>query len=217
MFIVIERWPHALYKIYHMKYTYIIAVLIPALFIGCRNNQGSSDNGNNSASGYSSTHDENNDGYPDGTYCASVEYYYSETGTQSTYTLKVDIEDNELVKIYWPNGGWLDNSHFTPPDISDGTVTFTSDRGVDYTIHILGEEGDCTLSGYADDEDDLIQQQEERKEEEAEMERQREEREQKEQERMEEERRAREEEIGEQQEREQEEREQSEQEPQRFN
>ena len=43
----------------------------------------------------------------DGDYCAEIDYYYSKTGTESTYTLKVEIEDNELVKIYWPNGdGW---------------------------------------------------------------------------------------------------------------
>src|ERR1044072_2494242 len=49
--------------------------------------------------------EEQNGEYQDGTYCAEVEYYYSKTGTNSTYTLNVDIENGELVKIYWPNGG----------------------------------------------------------------------------------------------------------------
>ncbi len=102
--------------------------------------------------------DEN--GYSDGTYCAEIEYYYSETGTSSTYTLLVEIENNELTVIHWPNGGWLDNSHFTPPDISSGEATFSSDRGVEYTVKIIGNEGDCTTSSYATDEDELIQQKE---------------------------------------------------------
>jgi hypothetical protein len=100
-------------------------------------------------------------GYSDGTYCAEIDYYYSETGTSSTYTLLVEIENNELTVIHWPNGGWLDDSHFTPPDISSGETSFTSDRGVDYTVKIIGNEGDCTTSSYVTDEDDLIQQKEE--------------------------------------------------------
>lgn len=99
-------------------------------------------------------------GYPDGTYCAEIDYYYSETGTSSTYTLLVEIENNELIEIHWPNGGWLDDSHFTPPDISSGEASFTSDRGVDYKIKIIGNNGNCNTSSYAEDEDDLIQQKE---------------------------------------------------------
>lgn len=102
--------------------------------------------------------DEN--GYSDGTYCADIDYYYSETGTSSTYTLLVEIENNELTVIHWPNGGQLDDSHFTPPDISSGEASFSSDRGVDYTVKIIGNEGDCLTSSYVTDEDDLIQQKE---------------------------------------------------------
>jgi hypothetical protein len=105
-------------------------------------------------------------GYADGTYCAEVDYYYSETGTRSTYTLEVEIEDNELTVIHWPNGGWLDSSHFLPPDISDGEASFTSDANVDYTVRIIGEEGDCVTDSYAKDEDDLRQEKEDQEEEE---------------------------------------------------
>jgi hypothetical protein len=38
------------------------------------------------------------DGYKDGTYCAEVDYYYSKTGTSSTYTLEIEIEDNKLTR-----------------------------------------------------------------------------------------------------------------------
>ena len=99
------------------------------VLIGCKENSNSqSDTNDNSSSNISEI--DNTNGYDDGYYCAEVSYYYSKTGTNSLYTLKVEIENNELVKIYWPNGGWLDNSHFSSPTISGGNATFESDRGV---------------------------------------------------------------------------------------
>lgn len=88
---------------------------------------------------------EDSSDYEDGTYCAEVSYYNDNTGTSSTYTLQVEIEDNMLTQIYWTNGGWLDDSHFTPPDISNGYATFTSDRGYEYSVIIIGN-GDCDVS-----------------------------------------------------------------------
>lgn len=99
---------------------------------------------------------DNTNGYNDGIYCAKVSFYYSKTGSNSLYTLKVEIENNELVKIYWPNGGWLDNTHFNPPCIRDGNTTFVSDRGVELTVKIIGEGSECNYSTNVQDEDDLI-------------------------------------------------------------
>lgn len=83
-----------------------------------------------------------------GTYCAEVEYYNPNTGTRSTYELDVEVEDGYLVQIDWPNGGWLDETHFTSEDISSGECSFTSDRGYRYTV-ILGEKGGgCYNEGY---------------------------------------------------------------------
>lgn len=127
----------------------VLYMLLYMSFIQCKNSS------NNSESG-TEYHNET-DGYSDGTYCADVEYYYSETGTRSSYTLLVEIENNELVKINWPNGGWLDDSHFSPPNIENGSANFTSDKGVEYTVTILGEENDCDITTYAKDEDELIQ------------------------------------------------------------
>jgi len=80
--------------------------------------------------------------YSDGTYCAEIDYYNSRTGTHSTYTLPVEIGDDKLVKIYWTNVGWLDESHFYAPDISDGTASFIDDREIEFEVEILNE-GDC--------------------------------------------------------------------------
>lgn len=93
---------------------------------------------------------ESND-YTDGTYCAEIDYYYSETGTNSTYILEVGIENNKLSIIYWPNGGWLDSSHFLPPDISAGEASFTCDRGVAYSVKIIGDGGGCTSNSFTSD------------------------------------------------------------------
>src|SRR5690606_18736907 len=72
---------------------------------------------------------------------AEVTYYNPNTGTRRTYTLNVEVEEKELTKIYWPNGGWLDDSHFNPPNIDDdGTCSFSSDKGYDYQVSITGRE-----------------------------------------------------------------------------
>ena len=51
-------------------------------------------------------------GYEDGTYCAEVEYYNPNTGTNNTYTLEVEVYNNEVTQINWGNGGWMDEDHF---------------------------------------------------------------------------------------------------------
>lgn len=83
--------------------------------------------------------------YEDGTYCADVGYYNPNTGIKNTYKLNVEVENNELTKIYWPNGGWLDETHFDSPAIEDdGSCSFTSDRGNQYSVAITGSK--CSFS-----------------------------------------------------------------------
>jgi hypothetical protein len=81
----------------------------------------------------------------DGTYCADVEYYNPRTGTRNTYELNVDVENNQVTVIHFPNGGWMDDDHITPEDLDvDGKCTYTSDRNNEYTIQIKGPE--CSYS-----------------------------------------------------------------------
>lgn len=83
--------------------------------------------------------------YDDGTYCANVSYYNPNTHRHSEYKLNVEVKDGLLTKIFWSNGGFLDNTHFTTPQVStDGSCSFTSDRGYEYTIDIIGPE--CRIS-----------------------------------------------------------------------
>ena len=79
--------------------------------------------------------------YSDGTYAAEVEYYNPNTGTRNTYTLNVEVENNKLILIQWPQGGWLDNSHFYAEELnSDGKCSFKSDAGYQYNVIITGAE-----------------------------------------------------------------------------
>ena len=85
-----------------------------------------------------------------GTYCAEVSYYNPRTGTSSVYTLEVEVENDILTTLHWPNGGWLDDSHFNGEDISDGNCSFTDDRAVDFEVTLL--DGDCSTSSYIEDD-----------------------------------------------------------------
>jgi hypothetical protein len=92
--------------------------------------------------------------YEDGVYCALVKYYNPSSGSSNYYKLTVEVENGELVKMWWPNGGWLDNSHFTPPDVDDsGHCTFTSDKGYQFELFIDGEGQCITSDNFNDDED----------------------------------------------------------------
>lgn len=97
--------------------------------------------------------EEDDDGYEykDGMYCASVEYYNPNTGTSGSYTLNIEVENDNLVTIHWPNGGWLDESHFISEDISNGSCSFTSDKGNEYNITILGQNCQFTDRSISED------------------------------------------------------------------
>jgi hypothetical protein len=150
---------------------YLIALIAFVFFLGsCSNNKATSDTydspggntsnsnspleipsrfvnntpeGNDEIQDYSDDSEET-DEYPDDTYCAEVEFYNPNTGTRSSYTLTVEVEDNEVTRINFPGGGWLDNEHFSGATLDDdGLASFTSDKGYDYEIQITGKEKDC--------------------------------------------------------------------------
>jgi len=79
-------------------------------------------------------------GYQNGTHCADVEYFNPNTGTRNKYILQVEVSDNKVVKILFGNGGWLDDSHMTPPKLDeDGKCRITSDKGYIYDIQLTGK------------------------------------------------------------------------------
>lgn len=114
------------------KYTLLLFLFF--LFLACKENNSSYDSDYDSETYY-----DEEEGYADNTYCADVEYYNSSTGTRSTYTLNVEVENNEVTVIHWPNGGWLDDDHFYPEELdSNGYCSFTSDKGYEYSVQITG-------------------------------------------------------------------------------
>jgi hypothetical protein len=136
------------------KLKLLILFLVVVSFTGCKNHSDSSDD-TDEVTTY--TDEDGNEAYPDGTYCADIDYYNPDTGTRSTYTLNVEVESNEVTVIHWPNGGWLDDSHFSPEELdSSGSCSFTSDKGYEYSIQITGPECSYTDETKAqnDSEDD---------------------------------------------------------------
>lgn len=74
-----------------------------------------------------------------GDYEAEIEYYNPNTGKYATYYLSVDIEDGQLVRIYFPKGGWWDDSNFDPIDISEGEASFVTYDGKSITVRLLDD------------------------------------------------------------------------------
>lgn len=118
------------------------------VFTSCKNDQNSSSypeaeksyysNNSSSESYYSNDEDvEYDEGFEDGTYTATVDYYNSETGYNATYTLDVEVEDNEVTVIYFNNGGYLDEDHIWPEELDeDGYVEIEGENGKYYEVQI---------------------------------------------------------------------------------
>lgn len=72
----------------------------------------------------------------------NVHYYNPNTGTNSDYTLDVEHDGNgDVERINFDHGGYIDNSHITNQEHNgDGTITVTTDKGVDYTVEESPDE-----------------------------------------------------------------------------
>ncbi len=130
-----------------MKKNNLIFVFIVCFWgVGACNNK-SKDQGKYKGADYGGTDDNGIDHqyiFDDGEYCAEVKYYNSNSGKTSTLILPVEIEDNKLVKIKFTNGGWLDDTHFTPPlPNEDQYFEFTDDRGYKYDVALLNDDLGC--------------------------------------------------------------------------
>lgn len=87
---------------------------------------------------------ENLENFPDNKYCANVQYNNPRTGTHSTYRLTVNVADNKVIQLDFPNGGVLDEDHFNAPVLNEeGEASFTNDKGYEYEVLILGQTDNC--------------------------------------------------------------------------
>ncbi len=81
--------------------------------------------------------------YEDGYYCAKVHYYNPNTKDESNHHLTVQIENDKVVKLIFPKGGWLDEDHFDAPKLNRlGDATVIDDRKYKYSVNDL-EDGEC--------------------------------------------------------------------------
>jgi hypothetical protein len=117
------------------KHHFLILFFI--ILLSCKSTV-SSDNSSNSTK---------KDEFLNGSYCAKVDYYNSRTNFTNSYTLNIEVEDNKLVKINFPKGGWLDETHFTPPSFDDqGRASFSTIEGLKYEIKVIENRTLCALS-----------------------------------------------------------------------
>lgn len=73
--------------------------------------------------------------------CATIEYYNPDTDKHSTYTLKVNVEENRVTDIYWENGGVLNEKHFKDyAFLEDGITSFKDDRGREFIIYLTDKD-----------------------------------------------------------------------------
>lgn len=112
------------------------------LTIGCSSNSNNLDNSQqNSIQNINVESEDLNEtlsSFPDDTYTATVDYFNSNTGTSSTYTLDVEVEGNSVKVIHFNNGGWLDETHIVSGGQLDenGNTEIESDKGYIYTVTI---------------------------------------------------------------------------------
>ena len=126
----------------------ILALLLVVSFQSCKKSSGSS-------SYYSSEsyYDEDEEAYPDDTYCADVDYYNPDTGFINDYTLNIEVEDNEVVRINFSRG-WLDDSEFSSEELDeDGYCEITLYDGREFEIQITGTE--CSFDDGYEIENDI--------------------------------------------------------------
>lgn len=137
-----------------MRKLHLAFLLIGFLIVqSCKNNDYSSEEVDVENESYNEVVYEDGESYSDNTYCADVEYYNPDTGTRNTYTLNVDVESNEVVKINF-SSGWLDSSEFSSEELdSNGFCSITCYDGRQFDIQITGSECSFTDESRAGSDD----------------------------------------------------------------
>ena len=112
-----------------MKRIIVTILIVCWTIVGCANH--GSDNDQDDDTNSTSTD------IKDGTYSATVDYHNPETDYSTTYTLDVEVIDNQVTQIDFPNGGYLDADHISPADLDDdGNADVDGEDGKTYHVHI---------------------------------------------------------------------------------
>ncbi len=82
-------------------------------------------------------------GAPDGSYCAEVSFKHQETNEMTKYKLLVEVKDQQLQHISFPNGHY-DTSSIPVTLIPDnGKCTLVSSMGQMYQVDMKGNAEKC--------------------------------------------------------------------------
>jgi len=79
----------------------------------------------------------------DGIYCAAVERYNPRTQKESSYTLTVDIKNKLLMRLYFPNGGYMDYNDFEPVKVKNNKTSFSDFKGIQFKVELIKKGTDC--------------------------------------------------------------------------
>jgi hypothetical protein len=79
---------------------------------------------------------ETNCGFKDGTHPAAVTYYNPKTKHTAQYDLKVHVKHCTIIRIDFPNGGWLDEKHIPQTQINEKEAVLKDDKGRQWKIHL---------------------------------------------------------------------------------
>lgn len=79
----------------------------------------------------------------DGNYCAKVVYQKVDSKKTATFTIIVEVKNNQLVDVSFPEGHY-DTSEIKPVEIpSDGKFTAVSNAGYVYKVQMQGPAEKC--------------------------------------------------------------------------
>ena len=112
-----------------MKHIFFLFISFYFLFVGCQSNEHGNDVQNEEDQA-------NKKSILDGSFCANVSYFNPSTNFESMYKLKVSVSNNYLNKIYFSNGGWLDESEFISKEIIENETTIETKNGRFFKIKI---------------------------------------------------------------------------------
>ena len=120
----------------HLRLLNVTSIsLLVCILLSCGNSNKSQQY--NSVEDEEEYYDNEGNGIEDGTYSADVDYYNPDTGYSATYTLDVEVQDGCVTTIYFPNDGYLDDSHIDATELDDdGNCVIYDDDGREFSIHI---------------------------------------------------------------------------------
>lgn len=83
----------------------------------------------------------------DGTYCSNIKRYNPKTGSESSYTLLIDIDNNYLEAIHWPNVEYSDYDPLASVKFNSKNISYKDILGIKYNINIIGDGDYCFPNG----------------------------------------------------------------------